>query len=141
MRAARIVPFVLFILVSAIPGVAQLLWTSPVGQRSGVPFSVYARRFTLPAKPDTPRFQFQWSRDPTFATKPLPKMRRFTAPFVGVRRGRPITAEEEDNVCYTVRSYRYARASRDSDVTTPVGYTVCTPSAKFQVKSAGPTPR
>ncbi|MBZ5567065.1 MAG: hypothetical protein LAN64_04350 [Acidobacteriia bacterium] len=43
---------------------------------------------------------------------------------------------EEDNVCYTVRSYFYARASRDSDVTVPVGYSVCTPSSKFQVKGA-----
>lgn len=126
MRAARSVALVLFVVVAAISGVAQ---------RSGVPLSVYARRFTLPAKPDTPRFQFQWPQNPTFATQPPPKMRRFNVPFVGARRVRPVPAEE-DNVCYTVRSYFYARASRDSDVTVPVGYSVCTPSSKFQVKGA-----
>lgn len=131
MRADRIVVLVLLILVSAIPGVAQ---------RSGVPLSVYARRFDLPAKPDTPRIQFQLSQDPTFATQPHPKMRKFAVPFVGLRRGRPVPAEVEDNVCYTVSSYRHARESRNSDVTVPVGYTTCTPRSKFQVKNAAPIP-
>ena len=106
MRAARSVALVLFVVVAAISGVAQ---------RSGVPLSVYARRFTLPAKPDTPRFQFQWPQNPTFATQPPPKMRRFNVPFVGARRVRPVPAEE-DNVCYTVRSYFYARADADDPV-------------------------
>jgi hypothetical protein len=129
MRAARAVALVLFVVVSPILGVAQ---------RSGVPLSAYARRSNLPAKPDTPLFQFQWSQDPTFATQPLPKMRRLAVPVVGFRRGRPVPAEVEDNVCYTVRSYLVARESRDSDVTVPAGQDTCAAASKFQVKDVMP---
>jgi hypothetical protein len=132
MRAARTVTLVLFILLSAIPGVAQ---------GSGVPLSVYARWFDVTAKPDTPQSRLQWSHDPTFATQPLPKMRRFAVPFVMARRGQRVPAEDEDNVCYTVRSYLVARESRDSDVTLPVGYRTCTPSSKFGVKRADLPPQ
>jgi hypothetical protein len=38
------------------------------------------------------------------------------------------------DVCYAVRSYLYARETRDSDVVIPAGYRECTPSAQFQVK-------
>jgi hypothetical protein len=131
MRAARTVVLVLLIVVSPVLAVAQ---------RSGVPLSVYTHSFSLPAKPDSTRFQFPWLQDPTFATQPLPKLRRFAVPFAGLRRGRPVPAEVEDNVCYTVSSYRHARESRNSDVTVPVGYTTCTPRSKFQVKNAAPMP-
>jgi hypothetical protein len=55
--------------------------------------------------------------------------RDFSFPPVAGRR-RPA------DVCYAMRSYLYARASRDSDVTIPVGYRVCTPSAQFEMKGA-----
>lgn len=58
-----------------------------------------------------------------------PARRRFSFPRVVVRR-------HSDEVCYTARSYLYARESRHSDVTRPVGYRVCTPSSKFEMKSA-----
>jgi hypothetical protein len=44
--------------------------------------------------------------------------------------------DEGQAVCYTIQSYLFTRESRHSDVTRPDGYRVCTPSAKFQVKSA-----
>ena len=42
----------------------------------------------------------------------------------------------DDKLCYTARSYRYAREERGSDATVPVGYTTCTPGKKFELKSA-----
>jgi hypothetical protein len=66
---------------------------------------------------------------PTSPSPVQPARRKFSYPRVSRRHA-------SDEVCYTARSYLYARESRDSDVTVPVGYRMCTPSAKFQVKSA-----
>ena len=78
-------------------------------------------------------FSFEQSPGPPldFSTQPQSQPRRFS---VGQRLRSALP--RPDDVCYTARSYLYARESRDSDVTVPVGYRVCTPSAKFQVKSA-----
>jgi len=131
MRAARIVSLVLFTLLSSLPLVAQL-GINPAYPDSGVPLTAYARKFNLVPKPPLP--QMQWSQDRAFATKTQVKSREFAAPLEMVSRlRRPIS---DDSVCYTARTYLYARAGRHSDVTMPVGYRVCTPSAKFQVKSA-----
>jgi hypothetical protein len=43
-------------------------------------------------------------------------------------------AEDGDKVCYTMRSYIVARENRDSDSTKPVGYSICQPSSKYELK-------
>ena len=43
-------------------------------------------------------------------------------------------AEDGDKVCYTMRSYIVARESRGSDSTKPVGYSICQPSSKYELK-------
>jgi len=44
--------------------------------------------------------------------------------------------QEEDGVCYKLRSYKVARDDRDSDSTHPVGYSTCQRASKFQMRSA-----
>jgi hypothetical protein len=44
--------------------------------------------------------------------------------------------QEEEGVCYKLRSYKVARDDRDSDSTHPVGYSTCQRASKFQMKSA-----
>jgi hypothetical protein len=132
MRAARIVCLVLLTLLLTKSLVAQV--PSPMPLRTGLTMGAYTLRFDLKTKPPLPRMQ--WSQDREFATKAEAKSREFAAPFGSpwaVWRSR---LPAEDSVCYTARSYLYARAGRRSDVTIPVGYRVCTPSARFQVRSA-----
>ena len=40
------------------------------------------------------------------------------------------------NTCYMIRSYVFVRERGESDATRLAGQTTCTPSAKFQMKSA-----
>lgn len=40
--------------------------------------------------------------------------------------------------CYKMRSYIVKRESNDSDVTTPAGYTECTPARRVKMKNAVP---
>jgi len=57
-----------------------------------------------------------------------------SAPPVRVR---PLfTPAQGDTFCLSLRTYRVARVSADSDVTRPAGYSTCQPSARFQVKTA-----
>lgn len=44
--------------------------------------------------------------------------------------------EQNELTCLTLRTYRVARVSPDSDVTRFVGYSTCTPGARFQIKTA-----
>jgi hypothetical protein len=44
--------------------------------------------------------------------------------------------QEEDGVCYKLRSYKVARDARASDSTHPVGYSTCQSASKFQMRSA-----
>ena len=91
-----------------------------------------SRSLNLPA-PDAPRRFELPPADDGFST-PAPGAagpHKFSLPRVRVLYPR-------DNLCYYSRSYRYRRASRDSDVTVPAGYTTCTPRSKFQVKTTAP---
>jgi hypothetical protein len=42
--------------------------------------------------------------------------------------------EKRDSVCYTMRSYIVARENRDSDSTKLVGYSICQPSSKYELR-------
>jgi hypothetical protein len=45
-------------------------------------------------------------------------------------------SSQEDTFCLSLRTYRVARVSPDSDVTRPASYSTCQPSSRFQVKTA-----
>ena len=47
-----------------------------------------------------------------------------------------VTLEQNDVACYTIRAYRVARVSPDSDTTEPAGYSTCLRSSRFQFKTA-----
>jgi hypothetical protein len=49
---------------------------------------------------------------------------------------RILTSEENQSTCYTLRTYRVARDSPDSDSTHPAGYTTCVPSTRYGLKTA-----
>ena len=51
-------------------------------------------------------------------------------------RQRILTLEENQPVCYTLRTYRVARESPDSDSTRPAGYSTCPRASRFQFKTA-----
>lgn len=40
-----------------------------------------------------------------------------------------------DVTCYTMRSYRVARDSKNSDSTHPAGYTTCQPTSRYRLKT------
>lgn len=47
-----------------------------------------------------------------------------------------LTLQQDKNTCYTIRAYRVARESPDSDSTRPAGYSTCQPATRFQLKDA-----
>lgn len=47
-----------------------------------------------------------------------------------------LTLEQNDAICYTLRTYRVARLSPESDATKPAGYSSCLRSTRFQLKTA-----
>lgn len=51
-------------------------------------------------------------------------------------RRRIMTLEENQPVCYALRTYRVARESPDSDSTRPAGYSTCQPTTRFKFKTA-----
>jgi len=46
----------------------------------------------------------------------------------------------DDEVCYSIRSYRVTRDDPRSDSTRAAGYSECQPAARFQVKAAVDSP-
>jgi hypothetical protein len=47
-----------------------------------------------------------------------------------------LALEQNDSICYTLRTYRVARLSPESDATKPAGYSSCLRSSRFQLKTA-----
>jgi hypothetical protein len=47
-----------------------------------------------------------------------------------------LTLERNDSICYTLRTYRVARLSPNSDATEPAGYSSCLSSSRIQLKTA-----
>ena len=47
-----------------------------------------------------------------------------------------LALQQDEKTCYTIRAYRVARESPDSDSTTPVGYSTCQSTTRFQLKEA-----
>jgi hypothetical protein len=53
-----------------------------------------------------------------------------------VRMQHILTLEQNQDTCYTLRTYRVARVSPESDTTKPAGYSTCQRSTRFQLKTA-----
>ena len=47
-----------------------------------------------------------------------------------------LTLGQNEKTCLTLRTYRVARVSPDSDTTEFAGYSTCQPAARFQLKTA-----
>jgi hypothetical protein len=47
-----------------------------------------------------------------------------------------LALNQNDATCYSIRVYRVKRDDQESDSTKPAGYSICQPSARFQVKTA-----
>jgi hypothetical protein len=47
-----------------------------------------------------------------------------------------LTLQQDEKTCYTLRAYRVARESPDSDSTRPAGYSTCQRATRFQLKEA-----
>jgi len=47
-----------------------------------------------------------------------------------------LTLQQDEKMCYTIRTYRVARESPDSDATRPAGYSTCQRATRFQLKEA-----
>jgi hypothetical protein len=45
-----------------------------------------------------------------------------------------LTLQQDEKTCYTIRTYRVARESPDSDLTRPAGYSTCQRATRFQLK-------
>jgi len=54
---------------------------------------------------------------------------------VRVSREGKITAWVDDSVCFSMRSYKVARDSKDSDAVHPAGYTTCQPGRRYGLKT------
>ena len=47
-----------------------------------------------------------------------------------------LTLQQDEKTCYTIRTYRVARESPDSDSTRAAGYSTCQRATRFQLKEA-----
>jgi hypothetical protein len=47
-----------------------------------------------------------------------------------------LTLQQDEKTCYTIRTYRVARETPDSDTTRPAGYSTCQHATRFQLKTA-----
>jgi hypothetical protein len=93
------------------------------------------------AEPIPDLFQFQLVADTGEATTPTPaviedKNDSFVIHRLDSSLPHVLTLQQGDAICYTVRAYRVARVSPESDTTKPAGYSTCVPSARFQVRTA-----
>jgi hypothetical protein len=86
-------------------------------------------------------FQFQLVADTEEAATPTPRAIEDKNDSLVIHRSDSslphiLTLQQDDAICYTVRAYRVARVSPESDTTKPAGYSTCVPSARFQVRTA-----
>jgi hypothetical protein len=95
---------------------------------------------TTQASPDL--FQFQFTPDveepnPSPVSRPVQSSAvAVVAPALGPHMPHIVTLEQDDATCYTIRAYRVARESPDSDAVRPAGYSTCQRASRFQFKTA-----
>jgi hypothetical protein len=68
--------------------------------------------------------------------KDSPETRSLDSSAQDSREQHILTLEQNDAICYTLRTYRVARLSPESDATKPAGYSSCLRSSRFQLKTA-----
>jgi hypothetical protein len=94
------------------------------------------------AQPGTDLFQFQLTSDTdNQGLSPVPRVIDSKNDSLVVRpldssAQHLLTLEQDEATCYTIRAYRVARVSPDSDTTKPAGYSTCQRASRFQFKTA-----
>jgi hypothetical protein len=68
--------------------------------------------------------------------KDTPETRSLDSKVLEARAQHMLTLEQNDSICYTLRTYRVARLSPESDATEPAGYSSCLSSSRIQLKTA-----
>jgi hypothetical protein len=57
------------------------------------------------------------------------------------RTPRIFNLQQDEAICYTLRTYRVARENPDSDSTRPAGYSTCQRATRFQLRTAVDSPK
>jgi hypothetical protein len=96
------------------------------------------------AQPGADLFQFQLASDTDAQNlPPAPRMIEgqndslvIEPPPLDSRRAHVLTLQQDETTCYTIRTYRVARVSPESDATRAAGYSTCQPATRIQLRTA-----
>jgi hypothetical protein len=121
MRAIRLAIAFLLVLVFVAPASAQQASAS----------SAFSFRSDMAYRPSADVLSTSVTQDSTrhFSIRP-------DDPRDALDKKRADVVPRSKSTCYMIRSYVFLREHADSDATRLAGETICTPSAKFQLKSA-----
>jgi hypothetical protein len=91
---------------------------------------------TLPAAPSAAFTNFAYLPKPesNLAVDQYRLLRKYSSKFRRLLANSATPVQDE--VCYTMRSYKVERKERFSDATEPPQYSTCQPSSRFDVKNA-----
>jgi hypothetical protein len=91
---------------------------------------------TLPLAPSAPFTNFAFSPQPesNLAIDQYRLLRKYSSKFHRLLTNNATPVQDE--VCYTMRSYKVEGKERFSDATEPPQYSTCQPSSRFDVKNA-----
>jgi hypothetical protein len=107
------------------PGSSQPVPTLP--QKTEASTSLY--RFQLPFDVD--------GLDVSHTARPMQREKdSWLPPPLNSRMEHILTLEQNEATCYTLRTYRVARETPDSDSTRPAGYSTCQRATRFQLRTA-----
>jgi len=95
-----------------------------------------AQSATLPAAPSAPFTNFASSPKPESnpAVDQYRLLRKYSSKFHRLLTDNATPVQDE--VCYTMRSYKVQRKERFPEATEPPQYSTCQPSSRFDVKNA-----
>jgi hypothetical protein len=126
MRIPRLVLLALLMSVYVVPSAAQ-------SSTDNIPASSHSQMDGLVAPPE-----FRAHAVPMSPLSPnaRSRIRDTQAHLHAVPFDSTLAQDDNDKVCYSIRSYRVTRDDPASDSTRLVGYSECQPAARFQVKAA-----
>lgn len=138
MLVSRLLPVSLLIAVCVAPVAAQ----SSVEKTPATMLSADSAQQNSSLSPDLPSLfpNLQTEQGPA---EPLdrihvgeygPRLSQFSVPHFLVR-SLDLQSLDDDNLCYTMRSYKVARDDTHSDSIHAVGSTTCQPAARFHTRS------
>jgi hypothetical protein len=106
--------------------VLTLAWVAPVWAQSPEKSAAPQPADGLNPSRTTPSA----TADDSFAASTAPRL------LQRARTLQQLAQNQNDATCYSIRLYRVKRHDPESDSTKPAGYSICQPSARFQVKTA-----